>query len=482
MEYVAAPSLADLLERRGTLRAARVATIGAQIAEGLAAMHRCGIVHRDVKPANVMVGPGDAVTVTDFGIAIIHADLGEDDHLVAGTPHYMAPELACGDVPSAAADMYSLGATLYAALEGAPPRPGAGHVLDVPSGVGAEAVRPARRNERLDALLNTLLDLDPQRRPSAAAAARLLADARGADAADDATTRSSPRGALHPVDHGGADARGRRRMRGVARRRAASVGAGRHRAALAARWRPSRRVVAVGAGLVGVLGMAGFLTLTHEPAPAPPVASPVLAPASAPPSAGPPIVPVPPSTATSTPVEEVASAAPPSSVSSRGSTAQAAGSGGDDLRAPRRGSRRRARGQRRWRRRGGQARQERGTGPRTVAGTAAEPRPQAVPVVGVTLRGLAGWNSSTRLPWGSAISTWRPPGPATRSLANGSPAARRRVISASRSSTTRWMRLPPGVEASRVSRGHRSSRGRRAGAEVDHGGRRRRRARRSCGA
>jgi eukaryotic-like serine/threonine-protein kinase len=334
MEYVAAPSLADLLERRGPLRAARVAAIGAQIAEGLTAMHRCGIVHRDVKPANVMVGPGDTVTVTDFGIAIIHADLGEDDHLVAGTPNYMAPEVACGDVPTAAADMYSLGATLYAALEGAPPRPEAGHVLDVPSGAGADAVRPARRNERLDALLTTLLDLDPQRRPNAAAVARLLADASGADAAGDATTWSSPVGrsdpsttmTLTPEDAGPTPA--------AAGGGLTAAAAGRHRAALAARWRPSRRVVAVGAGLVGVLGAAGFLTLAHEPAPAPPVATPVLGPASAPPSAGPPIVPLTPSIATSTPVEEVASAAPPSSVSSRGTTAQAAGSGGDDLDPP----------------------------------------------------------------------------------------------------------------------------------------------------
>jgi eukaryotic-like serine/threonine-protein kinase len=319
MEYVAAPSLADLLERRGTLRAARVAAIGAQIAEGLAAMHRCGIVHRDVKPANVMVGPGDTVTVTDFGIAIIHADLGEDDHLVAGTPNYMAPEVACGDVPTAAADMYSLGATLHAALEGGPPRPGA----DVPEGV-----HPTRRSERLASLLNALLDHDPQRRPSAASVARLLAVVSGADAADDATTRSSPversapstTMALTPEDAG--------------RTPAATAGAGRHRAALTARWRPSRRVVAVGASLVGVLGAAGFLTLAHGPAPAPPVASPVLGPASAPPSAGPPIVPLTPTTATSTSVEEVASAAPPSSASSRGTTAQGAGSGGDDSDPP----------------------------------------------------------------------------------------------------------------------------------------------------
>ena len=238
MEYVAAPSLADLLERQGPLPAGRVAAIGAQIAEGLTAMHRSGIVHRDVKPANVMVGPDDTVTVTDFGIAIIHADAGEDDHLLAGTPHYMAPELACGDAPTAAADMYSLGATLHAALEGAPPRPGAGLGLDVPSDVGVDGGRPVRRNECLDALLTTLLDLDPQRRPSAAAAARLLADASGADGPGDAITGSSPvkrsapstTVALTPEDAGRAPATSSDPL--------LVAGAGRHRAALAARWRP----------------------------------------------------------------------------------------------------------------------------------------------------------------------------------------------------------------------------------------------------
>ncbi len=118
MEFVRAPSLADLLEREGPLEPTRAAHIGGQIAEGLAAMHRRGIMHRDIKPANVMIGADDVVTVTDFGIAVVDSDPETADHLVAGTPHFMAPEVARGGSATAAADAFSLGATLYAAMEG----------------------------------------------------------------------------------------------------------------------------------------------------------------------------------------------------------------------------------------------------------------------------------------------------------------------------------------------------------------------------
>jgi hypothetical protein len=322
MEYVAAPSLADLLARKGPLTAARVAAIGAQIAEGLAAMHRRGIVHRDVKPANIMVGPDDSVTITDFGIAIIDAEGDGGDHLVAGTPHYMAPELARGDAPTAAADVFSLGATLHAALEGSPPRGGAG------------VVRPIRVVGRLDSLLGALLDHEPQRRPSAATAARLLAKdstARGTHgvvgrpSAERSAPSTSPKPAV--VRALATDHRGDGQPAGApdAGPASAPVG-GRHRAGLAARRRPSRRAVAVGAGVAGVLGAAGFVALATAPDPTPPAASlaggPV--PAQQLPLAGPPIVPITPSTATSTPVEEVVSVAPPRTVTSRRATARPA--------------------------------------------------------------------------------------------------------------------------------------------------------------
>ena len=191
MEYVAAPSLADLLDREGLLPPARVAAIGAQVADGLCAMHGRGIVHRDVKPANIMIGHDDVVTVTDFGIAVVDTDPGTSDQLVAGTPHYMAPELARGGIATAAADVFSLGATLYAALEGTPPAGDGGNALEVLSRVATGHVQPARRAGDLTPVLRTLLDHDPTRRPSAAEAARMLAALAG-------TPASGP----VPGDHG----------------------------------------------------------------------------------------------------------------------------------------------------------------------------------------------------------------------------------------------------------------------------------------
>jgi eukaryotic-like serine/threonine-protein kinase len=315
MEYVAAPSLADLLEREGPLPPQRVAAIGAQIAEGLAAMHEQGIVHRDVKPANVMIGVGDVVTVTDFGIAVVDADPGTADQLVAGTPHYMAPELARGGVATAAADVFSLGATLYATLEGTPPTGDGGNALEVLARVATGIVQPSRRAGDLTPVLRALLDHDPARRPTADQAVRLLAGngvavpaadpdpADAATSADDATgpiavtaalpARPAATRAVTPVDE-----RSARRKRSD-------------------RLRPARRVVAAGAGLVGVLGAAGLVVATstsNTSDPVPLAASPDAAgtPLAAPlpvPVAAPPVIPVDPtptSTARSTTTRQTA--------------------------------------------------------------------------------------------------------------------------------------------------------------------------------
>ncbi|WP_028662352.1 serine/threonine-protein kinase, partial [Saccharomonospora iraqiensis] len=122
MEYVAGESLAASLARRGTLPAPEVAAVGAALAAALAAAHDEGILHRDVKPGNVLVTAEGSVTLVDFGISrIVGEATGTGAGLVAGTPAYLAPEVAAGETVGTAADVFSLGATLLTALEGTPP-------------------------------------------------------------------------------------------------------------------------------------------------------------------------------------------------------------------------------------------------------------------------------------------------------------------------------------------------------------------------
>jgi serine/threonine protein kinase len=109
MELVEAPTLADIMAAQGPLAAARVANIGLALLAALEVAHTAGIVHRDVKPGNVMLLPGDRVKLADFGIARA-TDSG-----------YLAPELGDGGFPGAASDLWALGATLFHAVEGRAP-------------------------------------------------------------------------------------------------------------------------------------------------------------------------------------------------------------------------------------------------------------------------------------------------------------------------------------------------------------------------
>ncbi|MFD8492540.1 serine/threonine-protein kinase [Amycolatopsis sp. NPDC059657] len=122
MELVSAPTLDDLLERGGALPGSRVSELGLRILGALETAHAAGIVHRDVKPSNIMVLPGDRVKLADFGIARAMDDPGlTQSGGVMGSPGYMAPELFAGARPTPASDLWSLGATLYHAAEGRAP-------------------------------------------------------------------------------------------------------------------------------------------------------------------------------------------------------------------------------------------------------------------------------------------------------------------------------------------------------------------------
>jgi serine/threonine protein kinase len=122
MEYVDGVTLAELVRRDGALLPDQAAPVVGQAADALAAAHAAGIVHRDVKPSNILVSPDGHVKLSDFGIARAEADASlTQTGLVTGSPAYLAPEVASGQQATDASDVWSLGATLFHALAGHPP-------------------------------------------------------------------------------------------------------------------------------------------------------------------------------------------------------------------------------------------------------------------------------------------------------------------------------------------------------------------------
>ncbi len=171
MEYLPSRSLAQVLFDDGPLRPELVAQIGAQVADALAATHAAGIVHRDVKPANVLVGQGGdvegLVKITDFGISHAIGDVTlTQTGQITGTPAFLAPEVAQGTEMSEATDVFSLGATLYTCLEGEPPFGMDDNALRLLHRVAGGSVRPPSRAGILTAPLMTMLADDPAARPT----------------------------------------------------------------------------------------------------------------------------------------------------------------------------------------------------------------------------------------------------------------------------------------------------------------------------
>ena len=203
MEYVDGRSLAEILRDEGPLEPRRAAHIAAQIADTLAAAHAAGIVHRDVKPGNVMVTAEDRVKVLDFGIARISDSVTlTQTASVLGTAPYMAPEQAMGNPADARSDIYSLGCVLYEMLTGQPP-----FMADVPAAVLHQHVRVAPRPPitlnpavppALDALVLQMLAKDPRGRPQTATEVRdRLLDSEGGPPTE--PTRLLPAGQSPPA-------------------------------------------------------------------------------------------------------------------------------------------------------------------------------------------------------------------------------------------------------------------------------------------
>ncbi|MDH6142796.1 putative Ser/Thr protein kinase [Kitasatospora sp. GP30] len=174
MEYVAGMSLAAAIEQSGGLPVRRVAEIGAAMLRALSRAHAAGIIHRDLKPDNILL-MDDRVIITDFGIAHMVDSTIALTHTgtLIGTPAYMAPEQLSGQTPAPATDLWSLGATLYCAVEGEPPF-SAETFTALCIAVVTGMPRPALRAEGLGVVLAALLTKDPVQRAGAAQALAAL--------------------------------------------------------------------------------------------------------------------------------------------------------------------------------------------------------------------------------------------------------------------------------------------------------------------
>ncbi|MFG2099122.1 protein kinase [Micromonospora echinaurantiaca] len=179
MEYVPSKSLQDTLAEDGPVPPARAVEIGLGVLGALKAAHKAGVMHRDVKPGNVLLGNDGRVVLTDFGLATIPGDPNVTrTGMVLGSPAYIAPERARDGTAGPEADLWSLGATLYAAVEGKSPyaRPSAIATL---AALATEPLPPPKNAGPLKPVLNGLLRKDPNDRITAEVAERLLRRAGG---------------------------------------------------------------------------------------------------------------------------------------------------------------------------------------------------------------------------------------------------------------------------------------------------------------
>src|SRR3954468_14295045 len=190
MELVPSQPLSEILAELHTLHEQETATLGAQVASALAAAHAAGIVHRDVKPANILVADDGTARISDFGIA--HA-IGDSTvtstGMLTGTPAYLAPEVARGGESGYASDVFSLGSTLYATLEGRPPFGPEANAIGLLHRVPAGQAAPPQHAGALAPLLSRMMATDAAARPTMAEVAteldRFAADPEAPLLADD---------------------------------------------------------------------------------------------------------------------------------------------------------------------------------------------------------------------------------------------------------------------------------------------------------
>ncbi|MGV9479186.1 serine/threonine-protein kinase [Gordonia aichiensis] len=200
MEYLPSRSIAQILHSAGTLDVTESAKIGAQVADAMTEAHAAGIVHRDIKPGNILISEtgrhAGLVKLTDFGISRAKDDVAlTQTGVITGTPAYFAPEVARGAEPSEASDVYSLGATIYTMVEGEPPFGVDDNSLVMLHKVARAQINPMTRAGALEPVLLHMLEPSPTKRITMSQARdELIAVASGGRAsADQVLTSLIPR-------------------------------------------------------------------------------------------------------------------------------------------------------------------------------------------------------------------------------------------------------------------------------------------------
>ncbi|MFD4558477.1 protein kinase [Streptomyces sp. NPDC058469] len=217
MEYVPGPTLAELLKDGRTLPYQEAARIGLDMVAALRAAHAAGVLHRDVKPGNVLLGAGDRLVLTDFGIAMTDgaSTLTKTGEMV-GSIHYMAPERIRGLTPGTASDLWALGATLYQAVEGRPPFRRV-TAMETAYAIAVDPLEPMKQAGPLEPLIEVLLIKEPDERPTAEQTERALQTAWWGESTSELPPATAhltvvgPEPAKPAGDSGGG--RGRRRSR-----------------------------------------------------------------------------------------------------------------------------------------------------------------------------------------------------------------------------------------------------------------------------
>jgi len=177
MQLIMAQSLDQVLATSGPLSPRRAAEVGRQLLSALTVAHAAGVLHRDVKPSNVLLGADDRAVLTDFGIATFQGDPRlTQTGMVMGSPGFTAPERIRGGDASPASDLWSLGATLYAAVEGHGPFERRGGAITTMSAIINEDAPDAPTAGALGPVISALLRREPEDRPDTSAAMRMISD------------------------------------------------------------------------------------------------------------------------------------------------------------------------------------------------------------------------------------------------------------------------------------------------------------------